>query len=317
MHALDSAVPLDQTEAMTLATRLLLGAAAAALVTMAALSAQSRKVHSGPPAGLEMVPSFNEEFDGPAVDTGRWIFGFYDPRREQPTIAKRNLWGNRERQIYFDRAFLGLGIDPFRIEDGVLTIEAKPLSPEAVAAVQRAVNAEPANVRDTPIRKAAYSSGMLSTRGRFAQTYGYFEIRARWSDGKGIWPAFWLLPASGKWPPEIDILEAHGDKSRTAYHSIHSRVVADTTKTATIPGTGQDFHLYGALWSRQSIDYYIDGVKTATLPTPADMHQPMYLLANLAIGGSWPGYPDAATHFPATMQIDYIRAWRFKRAPPR
>ncbi|WP_404338514.1 glycoside hydrolase family 16 protein [Sphingomonas sp. MMS12-HWE2-04] len=298
-------------------TRILIGTAAAALVAVAALSAQiGRTVKSGPPAGLDLVPSFAEEFDGPAIDTSRWIFGFYDPRREQPTIAKRNLWGNRERQVYFDKAFLGLGVDPFRLKDGVLTIEAAPLSDQAVGAVQRAIAAEPANVRDTPIRGVRYSSGLISTRGRFAQTFGYFEIRARWSGGKGIWPAFWLLPASGKWPPEIDILEAHGDKPRTAYHSIHSKAVKDTTKTATIDGSGQDFHLYGALWTPRTIDYYIDGVKTATLPTPPDMHQPMYLLANLAIGGSWPGYPDAETPFPATMEIDYIRAWRFKDAKP-
>ena len=298
-------------------TAKLLFAAALALAAITAFSAQNRAPRpapSGPPAGLALVQSFAEEFDAPALDTRRWIFGFYDPRREQPTIAKRNLWGNRELQIYFDPAFLGLGIDPFGLAGGVLTISAAPLSAPASAAVQRAVAAEPPKIRDSALRNARYSSGLISTRGRFAQTYGYFEIRARWSGGKGLWPAFWLLPASGKWPPEIDILEAHGDKPRTAYHSVHSTVVAATTKTAKIAGTGQDFHVYGALWTPSAIDYFIDGVKTATLPTPSDMHQPMYLLANLAVGGSWPGKPDAATQFPATMQIDYIRAWRFKDA---
>ncbi len=302
---------------MSPAAKLLLGAAAVALATVAALSAQDRNPRpapSGPPAGLGLVPSFAEEFDGAALDKNRWIFGFYDPRREQPTIAKRSLYGNRELQLYFDPAFLGLGIDPFRLGNGTLTIEAAPLSPQAIAAAHAAVAAESPDARDSALRNVRYSSGLISTRSRFAQTYGYFEIRARWSGGKGLWPAFWLLPASGKWPPEIDILEAHGDKPGTAYHSVHSTVVKATTKSGTIAGTGQDFHVYAALWTPRSIDYFIDGVKTATLPTPADMHQPMYLLANLAVGGSWPGNPDAATRFPATMQIDYIRAWRFKRA---
>lgn len=302
---------------MSLAAKLLLGTAVVALATVAALSAQDRgprPVSAGPPAGLELVRSFSEEFDGEALDKSRWIFGFYDPRREQPTIAKRSLYGNRELQLYFDPAFLGLGIDPFRLGNGVLTIEAAPLSQQAIAAAQAAIAAEPPQVRDSALRNTRYSSGLISTRSRFAQTYGYFEIRARWSGGKGLWPAFWLLPASGKWPPEIDVLEAHGDKPRIAYHSVHSKMVKATTKTGKISGTGQDFHVYGALWTPRSIDYFIDGVKTATLPTPADMHQPMYMLANLAVGGSWPGNPDAATKFPATMQIDYIRAWRFKNA---
>jgi beta-glucanase (GH16 family) len=314
---LDSAARLDHSNAMSLAAKLLLGAAAIGLATVAALSAQDRSPRpapSGPPGGLGLVPSFAEEFDGPALDKNRWIFGFYDPRREQPTVAKRSLWGNRELQLYFDPAFLGLGIDPFRLGDGMLTIEAAPLSPQAQAAALGAIAAEAPKIRDGALRNVRYSSGLISTRSRFAQTYGYFEIRARWSGGKGLWPAFWLLPATGKWPPEIDILEAHGDKPRTAYHSIHSNAVKATTKQGTIPGTGRDFHVYGALWTARSIDYFIDGVKTATLPTPADMHQPMYLLANLAVGGAWPGNPDAATRFPATMQIDYVRAWRFKGA---
>lgn len=259
-----------------------------------------------------MVQSFAEEFDGTALDETRWIFGFYDPRNDEPTIAKRNLWNNRELQVYFDPAFLGLGINPFQVRDGLLTIEAAPLSTQAGAAVQRAIAAEPPRIRDSPIRNVRYSSGLISTRSRHSQTYGYFEIRARWSGGKGVWPAFWLLPANGKWPPELDILEAHGDKPRTAYHSVHSKGVPGTTKPGIISGTGQDFHVYGALWTRRSIDYFIDGVKTATMPTPPDMHQPMYMIANLAVGGSWPGNPDAATRFPATMQIDYIRAWSFK-----
>lgn len=302
---------------MTLTNRLLIGAGVVALATVAALSAQDRTpppAKAGPPAGVSLEPSFAEEFTGSAVDPRRWVFGFYDPRRDKPTIAKRNLWGNAELQVYFDPSFLGLGIDPFRVGGGALTIQAAPLSADAKAAVQRAIAQEQPKIRDGALRNVRYSSGLISTRGRFAQTYGYFEMKARWSGGKGLWPAFWMLPENGKWPPEIDILEAHGDKPRIAYHSVHSTVQKAVTKTGAISGTGQDYHLYGVLWTRQSLDYYIDGVKTVSLPTPSDMHQPMYLLANLAVGGRWPGNPDAATKLPATMQIDYIRAWKFKGA---
>jgi beta-glucanase (GH16 family) len=313
---LDSSVRAPHTVDMTF-TKLLIAAGAVALATVAALSAQDKPLAAppgGPPAGLALVPSFAEEFSGSSLDPQRWIFGFYDPRSDKPTIAKRSLWGNGELQVYVDRSFLGLGIDPFQLKDGVLTIRAAPLSADARTAVQRAIAQEPPAIRDSALRDVRYSSGLISTRGGFAQTYGYFEMKARWSAGKGLWPAFWMLPASGKWPPELDILEAHGDKPRIAYQSVHSTVQKAVTREGRIDGSAQDYHVYGALWTRQSIDYYVDGVKTASLPTPSDMHEPMYLLANLAVGGRWPGNPDATTTMPATLQIDYIRAWKFKDA---
>ncbi|MFD2502206.1 hypothetical protein ACFSTI_29720 [Rhizorhabdus histidinilytica] len=69
------------------------------------------------------------------------------------------------------------------------------------------------------------------------------------------------------------------------------------------------------LWTPETLDYYIDGVRTASIPTTADANQPMYLIANLAIGGSWPGDPDARTMMPARMEIDHIRVWRFADRP--
>ncbi|UYY57046.1 family 16 glycosylhydrolase [Sphingomonas sp. S2-65] len=293
------------------------GACAIAGAALAGLSAQdhaARSPRAGPPAALGLVPSFREEFDSAALDEHRWIFAYYDPTRDQPGIAKRTLWGNRELQVYADRSFLSLGIDPFTMRNGVLTITANPLSPAQLATVQEAIGREPPKIRDSAIRNVRYSSGMISTRGRFAQTYGYFEIRTRWSSGKGVWPAFWLLPSNGKWPPEIDVLEAHGDKPATTFHSVHSTVAASVTKKgARANDTG--FHVYGALWTPATIDYFVDGAKVATIPTPADMNQPMHLIANLAIGGRWPGNPDASTRFPASIEIDYIRVWRFATPP--
>ena len=66
---------------------------------------------------------------------------------------------------------------------------------------------------------------------------------------------------------------------------------------------------------REYFSDYLDGVKTGTLPTHADMNQPMYMLLNLAIGGNWPGDPDANTVMPAKLDIDYVRAWRFLTPP--
>ncbi len=270
----------------------------------------------GPPPGIAMTQTFAEEFDGSAIDTRRWNLA-YGARRPGKGMGDRTLWGNRELQLYFDRAFLDLGIDPFTVADGVLTITARPLDNRAKIAVASEGARSPEQLKQGLRPEIlAYSSGAITTRDTFKQKYGYFEIRASWSTGKGIWPAFWLLPATGEWPPEIDVIEAHGDKPGVAYHSIHSKVAPKVTLVAKVGGSQQEYRTYGVLWLPDRLDYYIDGKLTGTVKAPGDFHQPMYLLANLAIGGYWPGNPTPDTQFPATYKIDHIRAWQFDKPPP-
>jgi beta-glucanase (GH16 family) len=123
-----------------------------------------------------------------------------------------------------------------------------------------------------------------------------------------VWPAFWLLPADLSWPPEIDVMESVGDPSRV-YVTLHSNAVkAEGTEVAVSPG---DFHTFSVSWTRDQVVWFVDGREVKRMPTPADMHKPMYMLANVAVGGDWAGQPDGSTPFPARMTIDYIRAYRF------
>ncbi|WP_082554821.1 glycoside hydrolase family 16 protein [Caulobacter sp. Root1455] len=278
-----------------------------------ALAAWPQESVGGPPAGFSLTPSFNEEFDGAALDTTRWRTAYRTDGVTPPTVANRSLYGNRERELYFDPAFLGLGVQPFSVADGALTITAAPMSPSAREAVAAAVAQQPESIRNSPLKDVSYSSGLITTKGSFSQLYGYFEIRARWTGGKGLWPAFWALPADGGWPPELDVMEALGHEPTTVYQSVHSKqtgaAVGDTTRVAVGAGTSA-FHTYGMLWTKDEIRFYLDGRQTAARPTPTDAHKPMYLMANLAVGGYWPGDPTATTPFPATMTIDYVRAWK-------
>lgn len=295
----------------------LIAAGTAALTDATSAAASDDKPVSGPPGFVTASPSFAEEFDGSTLDTARWRLTYADPKDESPALTKRSLWNNKEREVYFDPDYLGLGINPFRISDGVLVIEARPLSGQARARIDAELKGLAPKFAKTALADVAYSSGMISSRGRFSQRYGYFEIRARWSGGKGLWPAFWLLPAAGGWPPEIDILEAHGDKPGISFHSLHSRTAkSETRRIRTATGDGK-FHNYGALWLPDRIEFYIDGTKVTTMPTRSDMHAPMFMIANLAVGGAWPGDPDDGTAFPATMEIDHIRAWKVDPATQR
>ena len=285
---------------------------ALAACCFAACAPAAAPTSDDPVQRLDLRLSFVDEFEGRTVDAKRWNSGTAsDP------IDARSIYTNGEHQVYLTPGYLAIDEQPLSVAKGVLTITAKPLTPAERSVVQAAVRALTPDKANSALKDIAYGSGWVKTRGRFAQLYGYFEIRARVPAGNGLWPAFWLLPADGGWPPEIDVMEILGRDTATVYQSIHSGAAPTQGIPSKVPASADGFHRYGALWTPQTVDFYIDGAKVGSVPTPADMHKPMYLLANLAVGGSWPGYPDASTQFPARMEIDYIRAWQFPKRPAR
>jgi beta-glucanase (GH16 family) len=204
--------------------------------------------------------------------------------------GNRTLGSNHEAQYYSDSS---VGVNPFHLHDGVLDITATAGS----------------NPQGLP-----YNSGVITTQNSFSQFYGYFEMRAELPAGAGLWPAFWLLPVNHSWPPELDVFEVLGSDPTTAVVTVHSASTGTHTMVASAVATAdlsRGFHTFGVNWEPDIIQWYIDGVEVAEAPTPADMHQPMYLLASLAVGGpgSWPGVADPSA-FPATMSIDYIHVYQ-------
>ena len=158
-----------------------------------------------------------------------------------------------------------------------------------------------------------YVSGMITTKYSFSQLYGVFEMRARLPGGRGFWPAFWLLPSDNTWPPELDVFEVLGHETTKLYTAAHSKASGEHTATGgdmLVPDLSADFHRYAVEWQKDEIRWYFDGVEIERTATPADMHKPMYLLANLAVGAGWPGQPDSSTKFPGIYAIDWIRAYR-------
>ena len=109
-----------------------------------------------------------------------------------------------------------------------------------------------------------------------------------------------------------------GKDPTTLYTSVHSQVEGAVKKSGThfytssgikVTDLSAGFHTYGVDWQPDTITWYLDGKKVSQAKTPADMNKPMYMIANLAVGGAWGGNADATTPFPAEMKIDYIRAY--------
>lgn len=236
---------------------------------------------------------FNEEFNTLSLDPTGEGKGVWTPWFVR--WSTRTLPANGEQQIYMDPAYRGtgdrpLGINPFRLRDGVLSIEARP-TPAA---------AKP------QLWNMPYTSGMLSTEKTAAWTYGFFEMRARMPAGKGLWPAFWLLPVDGSWPPEIDIVETLGHEPTIVHQSLHGE--GHGTRSVTLRGKDiTQWHIYGLEWTPDSIAWHLDGAVTHRVPNT--INRPMFMVINLAVGGHWPGNPDAATRFPARLDIDYVRVF--------
>ena len=179
------------------------------------------------------------------------------------------------------------------------------------------ISARPASAAASPyLGGFSYTSGLLTTQNSFSQTYGYFEVRAQVPAGKGLWPAFWLLAADGIWPPELDVLEQIGSSNTYNSNGVYSKL-AGAQVHGTFLGTdlSQGFHTYGMAWTPQTITFYVDGQQTYQTATPADMNKPMYMLLNLAVGGTWPGSPDGTTNWStADYKIDYVRAYSYDPA---
>jgi len=231
------------------------------------------------------------EFQGPAGSAPDPAIWTYD--------LGASGWGNNEKENYTnstDNAFL----------DG-----AGHLIIQAIA---------------TP--NGGYTSARLKTQGLYSVTYGKIEMRARIPFGQGIWPAFWMLGDdidSAGWPRcgEIDIMENIGREPSTVHGTVHGPGYSGGNGIGApfLLPNGQrfadGFHTFAVVWGPESVDFLVDNiayktVTTADLPQGAQwvFNHPFFLILNVAVGGNWPGDPDATTQFPQQMAVEYVRVFR-------
>ena len=268
-------------------------AVAASLLLSVELYAQE---NAPPPKDAKWKLTWSDEFNGSngsAIDRSKWV-----------VEAGGTGWGNHELEYYTTRPQNAF------IKDGTLVIQARR-----------------ENYRGTDGVSRNYTSARLKTAGRFSQAYGRFEARIKIPSGQGMWPAFWMLgddvdktgwPACG----EIDIMENIGKEPSTVHGSIHGPGFVGSDGMGalyTLPAKRRftdDFHIFAVEWESNAIRFYVDDALYVTR-TRADLRpgwkwvfdHPFFLLLNLAVGGDWPGNPDATTVFPQAMLVDYVRVY--------
>ncbi len=230
----------------------------------------------------------DEDFDGTKLDTTIWNTCHWW-QEDGCTIGS-----NEELEWYLPQQVA--------VSDGALQLTAE----------HRAISASDG-------KDYGFASGMVTTgppahekAPKLAFTYGKVEARFRIPTGQGLWPAIWLLPANEDSTPEIDILEVLGHDAGRLRMRLHpkDRDARSIGKKYVLPDgytLAGGWHTIAVDWSPGKLVYYLDGRQVWQLVDEQVPDEPMYLVMNLAVGGAYPGPPDADTKFPAVFGIDHVR----------
>lgn len=231
---------------------------------------------------------WGDEFSGAAINTDNWVF----------ETGNNNGWGNNELEYYTDSRNNSF------VYQNHLVIEAWKEN----------------------ISSFNYSSARIKTQDKKSFKYGRIDIRAKLPIGQGIWPALWMLGSnitSTDWPKcgEIDIMEVIGKEPSNLYATCHfgnlwndkSSCGGDTSIVGTFD---EAFHLFSIDWDENGIAWKLDGKifhycnRTAAGSYPYPFDSNFFFIFNVAVGGNWPGNPDANTIFPKRMVVDYVRVFQ-------
>lgn len=229
-------------------------------------------------------PIFEEEFEGNSLNESIWN---YELGNGCPNCG----WGNNERQLYTK--------ENVEVSEGHLIITA---------------------TKDGNL----YHSGRITTKDKFEFQYGTIEVRAKLAIGQGIWPAIWMLGSNISevgWPKsgEVDIMEYVGKTPHEIHSTLHtqdSHGQSKNTKITTIDDIEEGFHIYKAHWTKDAIEFFIDGQLTYTFSPKIKndntwpFNQPFYVILNMAIGGNFGGPEVDDSIFPQEFVVDYVKVYK-------
>ncbi len=236
--------------------------------------------------------AWSDEFNGTALNTSAWSFDNGDG------CPGNCGWGNNELEYYTGRP------ENLFFQDGKMIIEA----------------------RKENFSGKNYTSAKILTRGKKVFKFGRIDMRAKLPIGKGIWPAFWMMPQNsvyGGWPKsgEIDIMEMIGHQPSTSYGTLHFGPGPGSTQLGrnyVLPSGkfNDEFHVFSLEWKQDQIKWLIDGTVFSSYSISDfgsnnyPFNEDFFLILNLAVGGNWPGNPDAGTYLPQWFIVDYIRVYQ-------
>jgi beta-glucanase (GH16 family) len=234
---------------------------------------------------------WNDEFSGTALDLTSWGFD-----------VGGSGWGNNELQYYTNNRPENIYLD-----NGKLIIQAK---------------------KETFSGKE-YTSSRILTKGKREFTFGRIDIRAKLPVAKGLWPALWMLGKKidqTNWPScgEIDIMELVGTNPNKVHGTLHwasassstTRVQYGTSYTLNSGTFADKFHVFTTIWSADNVEILMDDIsyykfnRSNVGAAAYPFNEPFFLIFNVAVGGDWPGSPDASTTFPQQMVVDYVRVFK-------
>ena len=245
----------------------------------------------------------------PPSDASFWQDEFNQPAGAGPDPAKwshdlgNDGWGNGELENYVDSRDHSFVADDAEAENGKALV-----------------------IRATRDAWGNFVSARIKTQGKFTLTGGRIEARLKLPRGQGIWPAFWMLGESLAhlgWPAcgELDIMEVIGSQPGRLHSTIHGPSYCGPhglTQSIQLPAEGSfsdAYHVFSVDWSPGKIQWSLDGLVYHTR-TPVSLppgarwvfdDTRFFLILNLAVGGQWPGNPDATTQFPQELRVDYVR----------
>jgi beta-glucanase (GH16 family) len=249
----------------------------AAAIVCAALMALASAALAQTRPGWNLV--WSDEFNGPSINTAKWNY----------QTGPANV--NSELEYYSNSATNAF------IKDSCLVLRA---------------------IKEN-VGGRSYTSAKLQTVGKGDWLYGRFEVRAKLNNGQGMWPAIWMMPtdnAYGGWPSsgEMDIMELLGNQPNKVYGTIHWNANGHqqsgssfTLKSGTFADT---FHVFAYEWEAGKMRWYIDDSLYFSAAHGQPFDKRFYLILNVAVGGSWPGNPNASTPFPNDMVVDYARVYQ-------
>ncbi len=237
---------------------------------------------------------WNDEFNGLAISNLNWTYETGDGT----AYGLPSGWGNDEKQIYTNAA-----------DNSFIEEDADGVSALVIVAQEES----PGN----------YTSAKLTTQELQSFRFGRIEARIKLPTDRGMWPAFWMLgdnKSEVDWPGcgEIDIMELVGQEPNvihgTAHYTDANKMLSSNGEPNMLATGNFDdaYHDFRLDWTPSSLIFSLDEVPYHTVTIEDDMKEflrSFYLILNVAVGGNWPGDPDATTSFPQKMYVDYIRVY--------